>query len=458
MELRPYQLEIARAVLESIENQRGLTFSVEIARQGGKNELSAHIGVLLLTMFMARGGSAVKCSPTFKPQTVISMMRLKQRLDDFGFEGIWEAEMGYIIRLGSARQVFLSAEESSSVVGHTADILLEIDESQDVGKDKYTRDFRPMASSTNATTAHYGTPWDDATLLEEVKQLNLELEKSDGLKRHFRFDWQEVAKYNPGYLAFVEAERARLGADHPLFLSQYALLPIRSTGGFLSRTQIAMMQGTHGRQAGRESEVKTYVAGLDLAGEAEVADEPGMTLRGRDAAVLTIAEVSFPAGDVVVKEPRIEVVEHYSWVGRKHPELYRELSHILKHTWRCSSVVVDATGVGEGVASFLREALGNRVVPFKFTQPSKSALGFSLLAAVNSGRLRLYRPDGSPDCREMAFELERARSVSRPNRTINFFVDSSDGHDDYLISLALCVEAADRLAPRRAEGTVRDIT
>ena len=127
MELRPYQLEIARAVLESIEDQRGLTLSVEIARQGGKNELSAHIGVLLLTMFMLRGGSAVKCSPTFKPQTVISMMRLKQRLDDFGFRGLWEAEMGYIIRLGAACQVFLSAEESSSVVGHTADILLEID-------------------------------------------------------------------------------------------------------------------------------------------------------------------------------------------------------------------------------------------------------------------------------------------------------------------------------------------
>jgi hypothetical protein len=52
------------------------------------------------------------------------------------------------------------------------------------------------------------------------------------------------------------------------------------------------------------------------------------------------------------------------------------------------------------------------------------------------------------------FELERARGVSRPNRTINFFVDPSIGHDDYLISLALCVEAAARLAPRKATGTI----
>lgn len=164
--LRPYQQEVARAILQSIESNNGLTFSVEIARQGGKNELSAQLEVLLLTMFMARGGNAIKCSPTFKPQTVISMTRLKERLDDFGFAGMWTGEMGYIIKLGQARQIFLSAEKSSSVVGHTADILLGIDESQDVSKDKYTKEFRPMGSAHNITTVHYGTTWDDRTLLE----------------------------------------------------------------------------------------------------------------------------------------------------------------------------------------------------------------------------------------------------------------------------------------------------
>ena len=126
-------------MLASIQEHKGLTFSVEIARQGGKNELSAQLEVLLLTMHMRKGGSAVKCAPTFKPQTIISMMRLKERLDDFGFHNVWTTEMSYIIKLGAARQIFLSAEESASVVGHTADILLEIDESQDVSKDKYTK-------------------------------------------------------------------------------------------------------------------------------------------------------------------------------------------------------------------------------------------------------------------------------------------------------------------------------
>ena len=69
------------------------------------------------------------------------MERLKQRLDDFGFDGIYRLHMGYIVQLGNAKIIFLSAEGSSSVVGHTADILLEIYEAQDVSKEKYTSLF-----------------------------------------------------------------------------------------------------------------------------------------------------------------------------------------------------------------------------------------------------------------------------------------------------------------------------
>ena len=194
--LRPYQKEIAVAVLDSIFHHKGITFSVEIARQGGKNELSAQLELLLMTLFMSSSKNLIKCAPTFKPQALISMARLKDRLNDAGFVNIWSAEQGHIIRLGNCRAVFLSAEPSANVVGNTAHILLEIDESQDVSKEKYTKDFKPMGSTTNVTTVHYGTAWDDSTLLEEVKQGNLELERKDGLKRHFRYDWQEVQKYN----------------------------------------------------------------------------------------------------------------------------------------------------------------------------------------------------------------------------------------------------------------------
>ena len=330
--LRPYQREVALAILNSVFGRKGLTFSVEIARQGGKNELSAQLELLLLTLYMAEPQNLVKCSPTFKPQTVISMMRLKDRLNDAGFSGIWVAELGYIIRLGNARAVFLSADESANVVGNTAHILLEIDESQDVSKEKYTKEFKPMGATTNVTTVHYGTTWDDSTLLEEVKQTNYELERRDGVKRHFRYDWQEVAKYNPDYLAYVEAERERLGENHPLFLTQYCLLPIHGGGGYLSPQQRAQLQGEHVRRH-QPDRSKVYVAGIDLAGEAEA--EEGAILRAlkprQDSTVVTIGELNISAGDDAQKQARIRVVEHYWWTGRKHAELYPQLIDILKN-------------------------------------------------------------------------------------------------------------------------------
>jgi hypothetical protein len=454
--LRPYQREVASAILDSVFGRKGLTFSVEMARQGGKNELSAQLELLLLTLYMTQPQNLIKCSPTFKPQTVISMMRLKDRLNDAGFNGIWAAELGYIIRLGNARAIFLSADEQANVVGNTAHILLEIDESQDVSREKYTKEFKPMGATTNVTTVHYGTTWDDSTLLEEVKQSNLELERKDGIKRHFGYDWQEIAKHNPDYLAYVEAERERLGENHPLFLTQYRLLPIHGGGNYLSRQQLAQLKGKHRRKRRGEAG-KIYVAGIDLAGEAEEVE--GDYLRAlkprQDSTVVTIGELDFSAIDDIQKQPRIRVVEHHRWTGKKHTALHPQLVDILKNVWHCRKVVVDATGIGQPVSSFLRKALGSRVSPFTFTARAKSELGFNLLAAINSGRLKLYKGDGSDEYRELWNELERAKSQFRPSQTMNFYVDPSEGHDDFLMSLALVVEAANQYEPRGAKGRVR---
>jgi len=46
--LRPYQVEVARAIRDAVRARDARTLSVQIARQGGKNELSAQIELLLL--------------------------------------------------------------------------------------------------------------------------------------------------------------------------------------------------------------------------------------------------------------------------------------------------------------------------------------------------------------------------------------------------------------------------
>jgi hypothetical protein len=478
--LRPDQVEAGRAVLASVYERRGGAISIEISRQGGKNELSAQLELLLLVANALRTADSVKCAPTFDPQARISLRRLWSCVQAAGLERQAAREDGHIVRIGRARQVFLSAEPASNVVGHTAHTLLEVDEAQDVDPEKFDKDFRPMAATTNATAVYYGTAWHETSLLEQVKQMNLTLERKDGIRRHFEYDWETVARYNPAYAAYVLGERERLGERHPLFQTQYCLRTVSGGGRLFDATQRAQLQGRHPRLAFPQAG-EYYIAGLDLGGEVSEAVGSGQsaveagTARGlpleedclqqpaianrqsairnrHDSTVLTIARSVTPASDALVQEPRLEVVTQYAWQGERHDILYSRLVDLLGAVWDVRRAVVDATGLGEPVARFLVRALGSRILPFRFTAESKSRLGYNLLAAVNGGRLKLYAGDGSPEHRTAWQELERARAVYRPNRTLNFFVAPEEGHDDYLMSLALTVEAAGNWQLRIAKG------
>jgi hypothetical protein len=103
----------------------------------------------------------------------------------------------------------------------------------------------------------------------------------------------------------------------------------------------------------------------------------------------------------------------------------------------------------------LAHALGaGRVESVKFTAQSKSRIGFGLLAAINGGRLRMYRGDGSAEYREFWRQAEAARVIYRPDRAMSFFVDAAEGHDDYVVSAALVVEASSQTSRREARGRV----
>src|SRR3990172_401820 len=100
--LRPYQVEAGRAIADSVLHHRGLSFSVEMARQGGKNELSAQLEVLLLTLHMQRDVEAVRCAPPFEPQGRISLRRLWSRLLQSGLAPLARLQAGHVVKLGRA--------------------------------------------------------------------------------------------------------------------------------------------------------------------------------------------------------------------------------------------------------------------------------------------------------------------------------------------------------------------
>jgi hypothetical protein len=449
--LRPYQAEPARAILNSVTNHLGLTFTVEMARQSGKNELSAWLETALLTRNIVAGGTGIKAAPTFRPQILNSIDRLRAHLDAAGYGGIHRTSEGFMVWLGKARWQFFSAAPDTHVVGGTAQLLLELDEAQDVTPDKFNKEFRPMASTTNATTVLYGTAWDDTTLLEQTKLANLAAERADGIRRHFEYPWEHCAESNPAYAAYVEAERERLGANHPLFTTQYDLKPLTGGGRLLTPAQLAQLQGSHPREASRTTGI-LYVAGLDVAGEAAPAD---LMARGHDETVLTIARVTHQQGRQRPL-PIVSVVCIIRWRGTPHSTLYDEIGDVLEHAWGVRIVAVDSTAMGEAAAILLARRLGHhRVIAYRFTEASKSHLGYELQAAANTNRLTLWQADGSQDHRETLRQLTLCRALYKPNRAMQWFVNPDEGHDDIVCSLALTIEAASNATPTVARGIIR---
>src|SRR5690606_27297500 len=135
--------------------------------------------------------------------------------------------------------------------------------------------------------------------------------------------------------------------------------------GLFPPSRQGQMQGDHAPlERGRDGE--TYALLLDVAGEEEdETTEPGRAYvphGRRDSTALTVVRVRQGRVDGTDGRPRYEVVRRYLWTGVKHTALHAQIIDLARTVWRARYVVVDATGVGAGLTSFLRASLGDRVV------------------------------------------------------------------------------------------------
>lgn len=313
---------------------------------------------------------------------------------------------------------------------------------------RYDKDLSPMASSTNATRVMYGTAWDDRTLLARSIHANQEAEAGDGRRRHFAYPWWLVAESNPAYGRFVEAERARLGPEHPMFVTQFELRELGQDAGLFTRAMVEAMHGDHERRERAEGE-GVWVAGLDVAGGSEdVTDELARERTPRqDSTVLLVGRVEWVEVGDEARERVVRVEEAIRWTGRSHREQFAGLVTLLRE-WRVSRVAVDSTGIGQPLAEFLVSTFGeDRIVGVPFTSQRKSELGFDLVAASH-GRFKWYAHE--PDDREAGewwHEVETCRREVKPNQQLRWFVPESAGHDDFISAAALLVHAAQSVTP-----------
>jgi hypothetical protein len=468
--LRPYQLTPAQAIIEAVRrNTQPSTFNLDpssfpppnefavvFSRQAGKDEMTAQLLAYLLTLYREAGGQVVLAAPTEK-QANISRDRLLARLKHPLNAGYLRSREGYIVGLGAAEARFLSAEPSANVRGETASLLLVANEAQDILPQRWDAVFDPMAASTNATTLFMGTVWTANTLLARQMRYLRQLERDDGQQRVFQVDWQEVARYVPAYGRRVEARIAQLGPTHPFVQTEYCLKELDGDGGLFGPERRALMVGSHPRQV-RAEPSKSYALLVDVAGENETGLE-GAELRAQsprqDSTAVTVVEIVRAEGlEAAATLPSYRVVNRYVWTGVKHAELLGRLVGLARDTWQARYVVVDATGIGATLASFLQTRLGEqRVRPFVFSQKSKSDLGWNFCGLVDSGRYKEYADDGAADTAWFWRQLAAVEYQVRPGpgQLMSWSVPDPTLHDDLVMSAALVTLLDEQdWRPRRA--------
>lgn len=448
--MRGYQLEAARPLAHHLLNRTGEQFAIAFSRQAGKDEMMAQVIAWVLLRNSEHGGTIVIAAPTLRPQAIISRDRLRDRLLANPVTAPLTHVSDRTVSVGKARAVFVSAARTANARGLTADLGLVANEAQDIRPGVWDAVFDPMAASTNATTVFMGTVWTRDTLLSRQMRYLREKEHRAGSTRVFLVPWQRVAQDIPAYGARVQSRIEQLGDHHPFVRTEYFLEELDGQQSLFPPHRIAMLRGQHERRY-HAAPGKRYALLLDVAGEEEHGGElSSFSTSRRDSTALTVVEVDVNAR--ADGRPVYRVVDRRAWTGIRHAELHAHLVDLARHIWKASWIVVDSTGIGAGLASFLEASLRRtsiRVVPFTFTSSSKSQLGWDFIGLIETGRYKEYADDGDGLTKEFYDQLAATEYAVRkgPGNAMQWSVPIHAGHDDLVMSAAL-VAALDDLDPR----------
>ncbi|MBK9053335.1 MAG: hypothetical protein IPL78_21275 [Chloroflexi bacterium] len=461
--LYPYQLEPLKAVIHSILHKQGLEILLIFPRQSGKNEAIAHLITYLLNIYQRKGGQIVYGA--IGDGIGRGITRLEERLDNQWNIGRWKKKIRPIRRyLGKAAAVFLSSDPTAYARGETAHIALIVDELQDQDAAHIESVFTPMRAANNATAVYLGTVRLSTDALGQKRKELERLTAQDGIQRVYIVPTEAVTAQNLAYGAFLRAQVDKYGRNHPIIASEYFLEELDGTSGLFPPARRALMQGTHPRQT-RPQPHQPIIITIDVGGQDEATTDPIAQLNnpGRDYTTATAFTFHRPNNQTLPTYTALDVWNdqggrHFESVPGKESVASRLLAWVKM--WGACHVIIDGTGVGEGMASFFAAALGQKhVTIFKFTGSSKPQLGSTFLSIIETGRFK-YWLDEAPYSDAWWFfvqaaactydlapgaQFDRALRWSVPNNhKTNTPTGDVPTHDDRLISSAL-IAAADEL-------------
>jgi len=448
--LHPYQLPLARRIIESILINDGEEVTALAARQSGKSETIANTVATLMVLLPRLAKMYPDLLSKFKDGIWIGMFapvegqvetlfgRTVNRLtSDRALEILGDPEIDDSLGkvAGVTRQIKLK-NSGSSLMMMTANPrakiesksfhLIVIDECQEADDFVVSKSISPMLAYYSGTMVKTGTPTTHKNNFYRSIQLNKRRQtNTKSRQNHFQWDYRDVSKYNANYAKFIKKEMLRIGEDSDEFQMSYCCKWLLDRGMFVT-SNILDELGDTSQEVVKAWHRTPVVVGIDPA-------------RKIDSTVVTVVWVDWDRPD------EFGYFDHriLNWLeiqGDDWEDQYFQIVQFLSN-YDVLAVGVDANGVGDAVAQRLKLLLPRAEVHSLGSSQSEQSKRWKHLKALIDRRMVGW-PSHAKTRRLRTWKrfYQQMSDLETKFQGPNFLAhapDEAHAHDDFADSLAI---------------------
>lgn len=448
--LHPYQLPLARRIIESVLINDGEEITALAARQSGKSETIANTVATLMVLLprLAKmypdllgkfsNGIWIGMFAPVEGQVETLFGRTVNRLtSERALEILGDPEIDDSLGkvAGVTRQIKLK-NSGSSLIMMTANPrakiesksfhLIVIDECQEADDFVVSKSISPMLAYYSGTMVKTGTPTTHKNNFYRSIQLNKRRQTgAKSRQNHFQWDYKDVSKYNTNYGKFIKKEMLRIGEDSDEFQMSYCCKWLLDRGMFVTSNVLDEL-GDTSQEVVKAWHRTPVVVGIDPA-------------RKIDSTVVTVVWVDWDRPD------EFGYFDHriLNWLeiqGDDWEDQYFQIVNFLSN-YDVLAVGVDANGVGDAVAQRLKILLPRAEVHSLGSSQSEQSKRWKHLKALIDRRMVGW-PSHAKTRRLRTWKrfYQQMSDLETKFQGPNFLAhapDEAHAHDDFADSLAI---------------------
>lgn len=448
--LHPYQMPLARRIIESVIINDGEEITALAARQSGKSETIANTVVTLMVLLPRlakmypellgkyKDGIWVGMFAPVEGQAETLFSRAVTRLtSERALEILNDTEIDDSVGkvAGVTRQIKLK-NSGSTMTMMTANPrakiesksfhLIVIDECQEADDFVVSKSISPMLAYYSGTMVKTGTPTTHKNNFYRSIQLNKRRQTVPRARQnHFEWDWKDVAKVQDNYRRFIKKEFLRLGEDSDEFQMSYNCKWLLERGMFVTSSVMDEL-GDKSMEVVKAWHRTPVVVGIDPA-------------RKMDSTVVTVVWVDWDRPD------EFGYFDHrvLNWLEIQNDDWEDQYFQIVSFlsNYDVLAVGVDANGVGDAVAQRLKLLLTRAEVYSVGSSQQEQSKRWKHLKALIDRKMLGY-PNHAKTRRLRSWKrfYQQMTDLETKFQGPNFLAhapEEAHAHDDFADSLAI---------------------